>query len=221
MLSVVGMALVKICGVTDADALDLAVRAGARWLGFVFHPKSPRRLSPEAAAALAKRAHGRAETVAVTVDAEDSLLDAIAATLKPDYIQAHGSESPARLAALRRFARRGVIKAVPVARMEDFAGLDAFAPVADFFLFDAKAPAEAAIPGGNGAAFDWPLLRVARPARPWFLAGGLTPENVQSAIAASGAERVDVSSGVERAPGLKDPARIAAFLAAAEGAIIA
>lgn len=212
------MAVAKICGLSDAEGMDAALAGGARYVGFVFFPKSPRNISTENAAHLAQRARGRADIVAVTVNAEDALLERIGEELRPDWIQLHGVETPARVAAARRFAGKGVIRAMGVARATDLAAVDAYAEAADAFLFDAKAPADAALPGGNGAAFDWRILAGRRFARPWFLSGGLDPANVVEAIATSGARMVDVSSGVERAPGVKDPLRIAAFLAAAKTA---
>lgn len=212
------MAEAKICGLSRPGDVDSAVAGGARWLGFVFFPKSPRHVESQAAAALAARIGGRAETVAVTVDADDALLARIAETLAPDWIQAHGKESPRRLSEMRRFARRGVWKALPVATGSDLAQADAYADVADFLLLDAKAPEGAALPGGNGAAFDWKIVRDRRLPRPWLLSGGLTPDNVALALAQSGAAFADVSSGVEAAPGLKDDALIARFLAAARAA---
>lgn len=208
------MAQTKICGITDATAMDVAINGGARFIGLVFFTKSPRHLSLESAATLAARARGRTEIVAVTVDADDALLGAIASAVRPDWVQAHGSETPTRTAALRRFAGKGVIKALGVARSEDLAHAAAFELAADMLLFDAKAPL-GGLPGGNAAAFDWKILAGRRLSRPWFLSGGLTPENVAEAIAASGAALVDVSSGVESAPGLKDAVKIAEFLAAA------
>ncbi len=208
------MADSKICGITDAAAMDAALTGGARFVGLVFFPKSPRHLSFEAASALAQRARGRAEIVAVTIDADDALLEQIVQAVRPDWIQAHGSESPTRVGVLRRFAGKGVIKALGVARSEDLAQLAAFEAAADMFLFDAKPP-PGSLPGGNAVAFDWKILAGQRFRRPWLLSGGLTPENVSGAIGASGAALVDVSSGVEAAPGLKDAGRIAEFLAAA------
>jgi len=208
----------KICGLSDAEGMDAALTGGARYVGFVFFPKSPRHLSVEKAASLATPARGRADTVAVTVDADDDLLGAIARTLQPDWIQLHGAETPARAAAVRRYAGKGVIRALGVARAADLAAIDGYAEAADAFLFDAKAPPEAALPGGNGAAFDWRILAGRSFARPWFLSGGLDADNVAEAIATSAARMVDVSSGVERAPGVKDPLRIEAFLAAAKNA---
>ncbi len=208
------MAEAKICGITDAATLDAALNGGARFVGLVFFPKSPRHLSLDAAAALAARARGRAEIVAVTVDADDALLEGIAGRVRPDWVQAHGSESPARLGALRRHSTRGVIKALSIARAEDLEQTAAYEAAADMLLFDAKPP-PGGLPGGNAAAFDWQILAGRQFSRPWLLAGGLTPQNVGQAIAASGAVLVDVSSGVETAPGLKDPNAIARFLAAA------
>ena len=165
---------------------------------------------------LIERARGRAEIVVVVSDAPLSRLAARCAELKPDWIQAHGSETPAQLAELKPLARKGVIKGLGIAREEDFAAVSGFAQVVDMLLFDAKPPKGAERAGGHGVAFDWKLLKDRRFPKPWFLSGGLNPENVAEAIALSGAGLVDVSSGVESAPGIKDPARIAAFLAAAK-----
>jgi phosphoribosylanthranilate isomerase len=206
---------VKICGLSEAAAVSAALAGRARWLGFVVFPKSPRHVAPERAAAIAAPTAERAETVAVTVDADDALLTTIAATLRPDWLQLHGNETPARVAAARPFARKGVIKAIGVARAEDFADAGRYAEVADMLLFDAKAPTGADLPGGNGAAFDWKIIAGRRFARPWLLSGGLTAENLAEALRESGAGAVDVSSGVESGPGVKDPARIARFLEAA------
>jgi phosphoribosylanthranilate isomerase len=209
---------VKICGLKTPETVDAALAGRARYLGFMVFERSPRHIAPAAAAPLAVRARGRADVVAVTVDPADALLDEIAAAFAPDWIQLHGTESPARVGALRRLARKGVIKAFAIARAEDFVTVEAYAPVADLFLFDAKAPPGADRPGGHGAAFDWKLLAGRRFSRPWMLSGGLNPENVANAINLSGAPAVDVSSGVESAPGIKDASRIAAFLAAANPA---
>lgn len=208
------MAEAKICGIKDAAALDAAIAGGARMVGFVMFPRSPRHLSRDQLAALSARARGRVETVVVTVDPDDEALAAIAALAQPDWIQLHGREPPGRVADAARYAARGVIKALSVARSEDLAEAAAYAPTAAMLMFDAKAPPGADRPGGNAAAFDWNILAGKHFSRPWLLSGGLTPENVREAIAASGAALVDVSSGVESAPGLKDPDRIAAFLAA-------
>lgn len=212
------MADVKICGLNDSAGVAAAAAGRARWIGFNFFPPSPRHVAPLRAGALARGVAGRVETVAVTVDADDALLEAIEAALKPDWIQLHGAETPARVAAARRFARLGAIKVMGIARPQDFADADRYAAVADMLMFDAKAPPGAALPGGNAAAFDWKMLAGRRVARPWLLAGGLTPENVAEAVRESGAGAVDVASGVESAPGVKDPARIARFLEAARPA---
>jgi phosphoribosylanthranilate isomerase len=207
------MAEAKICGINDARALDAALDGGARYVGFVVYPKSPRHLSRDKLAALADRARQRAEIVAVTVDADDELLSLIQHHAKPDWIQLHGRERPAMVAHARQYARKGVIKALGVARREDLGEGAAYEKVAEMLMFDAK-PGPGGLPGGNAAAFDWGILAGAHFSRPWMLSGGLTPQNVREAIAASGAAMVDVSSGVESAPGLKDPSRIAQFLAA-------
>lgn len=212
------MADAKICGINESAALDAALFHGARFVGLVLFPPSPRHLNLEAAAALAARARGKADIVAVTVDADDALLSKLRDAVAPDWVQAHGRESPARIAAMRPFARRGVIKAIGIARREDLAEAGRYEGAADMLLFDAKPPPGAALPGGNAAAFDWPILVGRRFAKPWLLSGGLTPENVGEAISASGAALVDVSSGVETAPGLKQPEKIAQFLAAVRGA---
>lgn len=206
---------VKICGLRDEAAVDAALIGGARYLGFNFFRKSPRYVDPERAAALAARARGRAEIAAVVVDPDDALLDLLADTLKPDWIQLHGYEPPARATAARRYAGRGVIKAIGIAAVDDLAAVQTFSGAADLILLDAKAPPGAALPGGNGVAFDWAILQGRAPGGTWFLSGGLTPENAGEAARLSRAPVLDVSSGVERAPGVKDPDRIAAFLAAA------
>lgn len=205
---------VKICGLSTAETLDAALDGGARYVGFVFFPKSPRHVGLEEGAVLARRARGRAEIVAVTVDATDEQLGLIRDAVRPDFIQAHGHESPSRTAQLRAFAGKGVIKALGIARAADLIQAQAYGSAADLLLFDAKPP-PGGLPGGNALAFDWKVLAGQRLPRPWLLSGGLTPENAAQAIAASGAGAVDVSSGVESAPGLKDPLRIAQFLAAA------
>ncbi|MGD9815449.1 MAG: phosphoribosylanthranilate isomerase [Hyphomonadaceae bacterium] len=207
------MADAKICGITTPDALDAAIAGGARYVGFVVYPNSPRHASRGTLAALSQRARGRAEIVAVTVDANDELLQLVYDYAQPDWIQLHGRESPGQVANARRYAHQGAIKAIGVAGRADLAQAAAYAQVADLLMFDAKPP-PGGLPGGNALAFDWGVLAGQALPKPWFLSGGLTPENVREAIAASGAALVDVSSGVESAPGLKDPARIAQFLAA-------
>jgi phosphoribosylanthranilate isomerase len=209
------MPAVKICGITTEAALDAALKGGARFVGLVFFPNSPRNLSISGGARLAARAGERAEIVAVTVDACDEELAQLAEVVRPHWIQLHGREDPARVQFVRRFARRGAIKAIALASDGDLTGAKPFEPVADMLLFDAKPPRGADRPGGLGTAFDWRILAGREISRSWFLSGGLTPDNVAEAARISGAPCVDASSGLESAPGVKDPLRIAAFLAAA------
>jgi phosphoribosylanthranilate isomerase len=212
------MTSVKICGLTTPETLDAALAGGAAFVGAVVFPKSLRHLDPLHAATLFERARNRAKIVAVTVDADDALLTEIALILKPDLIQLHGAESPARAEQVRTLTGAGIIKALPIRVHEDFAEAEAWEPFVDHLMFDAKPPAGSDLPGGVGARFDWTLLADRAFRRPWFVAGGLTPGNVAGAIRISGAPMVDVSSGVESAPGVKDPALIAAFLEAARSA---
>lgn len=213
------MASVKICGLSTAETVAAAADGGAAFLGFNFYPRSPRAVTPEAAARLAEPVRGRGvKLVAITVDPDDALIDAIAAHLRPDLVQFHGKETPARVREASARAKAGAIKAIAVSEAADFEAAPAFEGVVEHLLFDARPPKDALLPGGVGARFEWSLLAGRRYARPHFLAGGLDPWNVQEAIAASGAPLVDVSSGVERGPGLKDPALIAAFLDAARRA---
>jgi phosphoribosylanthranilate isomerase len=203
----------KICGVSTPEAVEAAVSGGAAFLGFVFFPRSPRNIAPEAAARLAPPARARnVQIVALAVDPSDAELDAIMGGLSPDLIQLHGKESPARVREVAARAGRGVIKALPVSEASDLAAARDYEPVVEHLMFDAKPPKDAERPGGLGEAFDWTLLAGRRFARPWFLAGGLDPWNVAAAVAASAPPLVDVSSGVERGPGLKDPLLITAFL---------
>jgi len=206
---------IKICGLTTPDTLDAALDGGADFVGAVVFAKSPRHIAPEAAATLFERARGRAKIVAVTVDPDDALLDEIARALKPDFIQLHGSESPARAEAVRVLTGAGVIKALPIRHFDDFAAADEWDYHAEHLMFDARPPEGSALPGGVGHSFDWTLLADRAFRHPWFLAGGLAPGNVAEAIRISGAPMVDVSSGVESAPGVKDAGRIAAFIRAA------
>jgi len=212
------MTLAKICGLTTPETLDAALAGGAAFVGAVVFPKSPRHLAPLHAATLFERARGKAKIVAVTVDADDALLTEIALILKPDLIQLHGSETPARAERVRTLTGAGIVKALPVRAHEDFAEAEAWEPFVDHLMFDAKPPGRSEPSGGVGARFDWTLLAGRAFRRPWFVAGGLTPDNVAQAIRVSGAPMVDVSSGVESAPGVKDPALIAAFLKAARSA---
>ena len=208
------MTLAKICGLSTPEAVGAALAGGAAFLGFVFFAASPRDIAPAAAARLAGPARGRARIVAVAVDPDNALVDRLMDGLKPDLIQLHGRETPARAREIAVRAGVGVIKALAISRAADLEEAQAFEDVAEHLMFDAKASPEAARPGGLGVSFDAALLAGVRPPRPWFLAGGLDPWNVANAIARSGAPMVDVSSGVERGPGLKDPALIEAFLEA-------
>ncbi|ANB35587.1 phosphoribosylanthranilate isomerase [Rhodovulum sulfidophilum] len=208
---------VKICGLTSPAAVDAAARLGASYLGFVFFPGSPRHIDPETARGLAFAAPPGLAKVALTVDADDAALDALLDLVPIDMLQLHGRESPERVAGIRARFGLPVMKAVGVATEADLPALIDYARVADQILVDAKPPAEAALPGGNGLAFDWRLIAGRRWPVPWMLAGGLTPANVAEAIALTGARQVDVSSGVERAPGVKDEALMGRFIAAAGG----
>jgi len=210
---------VKICGLSTPESVDAAIAAGADLIGLVFYPPSPRNVSLATAVALAQRARGKVKIVALTVDAGDDLLAAIMAAAAPDLIQAHGSESPERVAAIAALTRRPVIKAIRVKDEADVGRASAFSAAAALILYDAKAPETLGrgLPGGNGLAFDWSLLGGA-PASAFILAGGLTPANVADAIRITGAPIVDVSSGVESAPGVKDPALIRKFVEAAKSA---
>jgi phosphoribosylanthranilate isomerase len=204
---------VKICGLSDEEGVDAALAAGADFVGFVFFAPSPRNVAPARAAALGARARGKAQVAALTVDAGDGLLVEVVEALRPDLLQFHGRETPERVAAIRARFGRPVMKAIGVAASADLAATIRYA-AADRFLLDAKPPTHATRPGGNAATFDWTLLAGFACSKAWLLAGGLTPENVAEALAASGAAGVDVSSGVESAPGKKDPALIQTFVAA-------
>ena len=206
----------KICGISTPEAVCAALEGGAAYLGFMFFARSPRNLEPAAAARLAMPVRGAAKIVAVTVDPDDGEVDRITAELKPDLIQLHGAETPSRARAIGVRAGAGVIKVLPVAEASDLAPAAQYESVVDHLMFDTKPATDAAAPGGAGRAFDWTLLSGRRFQRPWFLAGGLDPWNLAEAVQQSGAPLVDVSSGVERGPGLKDPALIRAFLDAAK-----
>jgi phosphoribosylanthranilate isomerase len=209
---------VKICGITSAEAADAAVRAGADFAGLNLHPASPRYLRPDAARALAERMRGRVRLAIVLSNPTDEAIAQAVAAVKPDIIQLHGNEPRERVAEIRGHFGIEVMKAMPVAEASDLAGVPAYEAVADIMMFDAKPPKGAAYSGGHGSAFDWQLLRGRKFTRPWMLAGGLNPENVARAIAVSGTEIVDVSSGVETAPGQKSAALIAEFIANARSA---
>ena len=210
------MTSVKICGLTTAETLDAALDGGAAFVGAVMFARSPRNIAPAEAATLFARARGRARIVAVVVDPDDALLTEIAATLKPDLIQLHGHETPARAEQVRALTGAGIIKALPIRTHEDFAPAVDWEPFVDHLMFDAKPVEGSALPGGVGARFDWSLLADRAFREPWFLAGGLNPNNAAEAAAISGAPLLDVSSGVESAPGVKDAALIAAFLKAVQ-----
>jgi phosphoribosylanthranilate isomerase len=207
--------LVKICGITSAEAADAAVRAGADMAGLVFHAKSPRNLMPEQAVSLAARMRGRLRLVAMLCDASDEALAAAVATVKPDYIQLHGAETPARAGAIRSRFGVPIIKVFSVAEPSDFASVPRYEDVADMLMFDAKPPPGATREGGLGGPFDWQIVKGRKFARPWLLAGGLNAQNVARAIGITEAPGADVSSGVETAPGIKSPELIAQFTAAA------
>ena len=213
------MALViKICGLTTPDTLEVALEAGADMVGFVFFPPSPRHLDERLAETLGRHVADRARKVALTVNADDALLATIIDTLKPDFLQLHGHEPPDRVSAVKRRFGRAVIKAIPIGAPGDLRCVDDYAGVADYVLFDARPPRAATRPGGLGSAFDWGLLENLDPGVPFMLSGGLDPENVARALALTRPQGVDVSSGVERAAGEKDPDKIRAFIRAAREA---
>lgn len=207
--------VVKICGLSTEESVDAALAAGADMVGFVFFPASPRFISVERAASLAGRARGRAEIVTLTVDMDDAGLSKIVETVKPDWLQFHGKESPTRVAEAKKHFGVRVMKAIGVREQADLTAAEAYREVADRLLLDAKPPKGAVLPGGNGAPFDWRILQNFDPGMTWLLAGGIGANNVAEAVAVSRAPGIDVSSGVESAPGRKDPALIRALLAAA------
>jgi phosphoribosylanthranilate isomerase len=208
---------VKICGLCRPEDVSAVAEAGASYGGFVFFPKSPRNVSIPQARSLALGAPVGLAKVALVVNADDAMLDAITAEVPLDMLQLHGSESPARVAEVKARYGLPVMKAVGVGGPEDLPAIDTYAAVADQLLIDAKPPKGADLPGGNGLAFDWQLLAGRKYwSVPWMLAGGLTPENAAEAARRTGARQLDVSSGVESAPGVKDAAQIAAFVAAAQ-----
>ena len=207
---------VKICGLSTADTLAAAVDAGAAYVGLVFFPKSPRNISVETARTLAQTVPEGVCKVALTVNASDAELEEILASVPIDMLQLHGKETPDRVAKVKSAFGLPVMKAVGIADEGDLTGITEYSRVADQLLIDAKPPKEAVLPGGNGLAFDWRLLAGRRWAVPWMLAGGLDPSNVQEAIRLTGANQIDVSSGVESAPGVKDPNLIRSFISAAQ-----
>lgn len=211
------MARVKICGLTDEAAVAAAVDAGADWVGFVLVAASPRAVTPARAGALAEPARGRAKVVAVVSDAPDALMSDVSDALAPDVVQLHGGEAPGRIAPARALTHAEIWKALGVRAREDLDAARMYAD-ADALLLDAKPPHGADRAGGHGARFDWALLADWTPGKPWLLSGGLNPENVGEAVRATGAAAVDVSSGVESAPGVKDIFKIKDFIAAAKSA---
>lgn len=207
---------VKICGLRTVADVMAAADASASYVGFVFFPKSPRNVTIDEAAALAIEVPMGVAKVALVVNADDAFLDALTAKVPLDMLQLHGSETPARVAEVKARYSLPVMKAIGISTAADLEKIDTYAAVADQLLIDAKPPKDANLPGGNGNAFDWQLLAGRKYwTKPWMLAGGLTMDNVASAIATTGATQVDLSSGVESAPGVKDPALIHAFIAAA------
>jgi phosphoribosylanthranilate isomerase len=210
--------LIKICGLTTSEALDAALDAGADMVGFVFFPPSPRTIGWETARRLGERVKGRARKVALTVDADDAYLEAIIEALQPDEMQLHGKETPDRAVVVRTRFGRPVTKALPIEKRSDLSPVNVYAKVVDRLLFDARPPRGATRPGGLGRTFDWHLLQNLDPGVPFMLSGGLDAGNVAEALRITRAGAVDVSSGVERAPGQKDPDKIRAFVRAAREA---
>ena len=214
--------LVKICGLSTPETLDVALAAGADMVGFVRFPKSPRHVSLDLGHRLSLQARGRAQRVVLLVNPDDEDIAQAIEAINPDLIQLHGSESPERVAEIRSMVKRPVMKALGIARASDLQALGPYAGGVDHILLDAKPPRTAeALPGGNGIAFDWRLLNGLDPGLFFMLSGGLNPDNVAEAIRLTRPQAVDVSSGVESGPGLKDPARIEAFIRAARTAFAA
>jgi len=204
--------IIKICGLKTPETLEAAIAAGADWVGFVFFAKSPRNVSLDEAEALGQIVGSRAKKVVLSVDADDAALADIEKALKPDFHQLHGHETPERVAAIRAKFGRPVIKAIGIAEAADLETARDYETATDWLLLDAKPPKNATLPGGNGLTFDWQLLAGLDLEKPFMVSGGLDPSNVGEAIAISHPAGVDVSSGVETAPGVKDPAKIRAFI---------
>lgn len=207
--------IVKICGLSTRETLDVALDAGADMVGFVFFPPSPRHLSLAAARDLGKQTKGRAAKVALTVDADDATIGNIVEALQPDILQLHGKETVARVRDIKRKFGLQVMKVIAVETVADLGALPAYADVADRILFDARAPHEATRPGGLGAVFDWRVLEKIELKLPYMVSGGLDAQNLAEAVRVTRAGGIDVSSGVERSPGIKDPEMIRAFVRAA------
>ena len=208
---------IKICGLREAGALDAALEAGADYVGLVFFKPSPRHVDFTEGAGFARRAHGNAKVVALVVDPGEDDLTEITSNIRPDVVQFHGNETPEFIDAFRARFVGEVWKAVPVEEAADVEAARAYVPIVDRILFDARPPREATRPGGNGAAFDWTILSGLDLGKPFVLSGGLNPDNVVEAVRIAGPSVVDVSSGVETAPGVKDPAKIRAFIHALRG----
>ncbi len=209
---------IKICGINDLGAMEAALDAGADFVGLVFFPPSPRAISLPDAAKLAAKARGRAKVVALTVDADDALVEGIFREVSPDFLQLHGRESIERVASLKERFKRPMMKALPIASEQDLKAAETYAAVSDWILFDAQPPKDATRPGGHGKSFDWNLLAAMKRIKPIMLSGGLDPDNVTAAIHTVRPDAVDVSSGVESAPGMKDVAKIKKFIANARAA---
>lgn len=207
---------IKICGLKTAEALESALSGGATHVGFIFFPKSPRNISPSDAGVLRQAARGRAQAVAVSVDADDAALDAIVAGMAPDMLQLHGKETPERVAMVRTRYGLPVMKAFSVRDVDDLRALGAYRGVADRFLFDAKPPKGAELPGGNGVPFDWTVLAALDSDVDYMLSGGLNAGNIAEALRLVKPPGIDISSGVESAPGVKDPALIQQFFRAVD-----
>jgi len=209
---------IKICGLKTPEAVAAVLAGGASHIGFIFFAKSPRRLAPQEAAQLRQAATGRAQAVAVTVDADDAMLDEIVAALAPDMLQLHGRETPERVTAVKQRYGLPVIKAFAVREAADLAAIEPYRGLADRFLFDAKPPAGSELPGGNGVSFDWRLLAGLDAELDYMLSGGLNAANVGDAIRLANPPAIDISSGVESAPGVKDVALIENFFRAVRAA---
>jgi phosphoribosylanthranilate isomerase len=211
--------IVKICGLSTPETLDAALDARADMVGFVFFPPSPRHLEFDVARSLGRRVRNRAQKVALTVDADAAFLRSVVEALRPDILQLHGTESVAQVQTVQRMFGLPVMKALPIAIREDLERISHYAPVVDRLLFDARAPRDATRPGGLGNTFDWHLLEAVQPGVPFMLSGGLDADNVGEALRITRASGIDVSSGVEREPGVKDPGKISAFVRAARAAV--
>ncbi len=209
---------IKICGLKTGAELEAALAGGASHAGFIFFPKSPRNIEPEEAGRLRQAARGKALAVAVTVDADDAFLDRIVAAMAPDLLQLHGGETPERVAAVKARFRLPVVKAFSVRTAADLVAIEPYRGIADRFLFDAKPPRGSELPGGNGVSFDWALLAEIPAGTDYFLSGGLNAGNIGEALCVAAPPAIDISSGVESAPGIKDTALIEAFFRAVDNA---